>query len=113
METILIKGLQLIVALALLIILHEFGHTIAAKIFKVRVEKFCLFFDWKYTIFSTYSNWWRKLTAKSLPRKRKMENMNMKAQNTASAGFLSVDTLRLPEWWMSRLSRKTTAQRDS
>lgn len=70
METILIKGLQLIVALALLIILHEFGHTIAAKIFKVRVEKFCLFFDWKYTIFSTYSNWWRKLTGKK-PAKKK------------------------------------------
>lgn len=70
METILIKGLQLIVALALLIILHEFGHTIAAKIFKVRVEKFCLFFDWKFTLFSTYSNWWRKLTGKA-PAKKK------------------------------------------
>ena len=70
METILIKALQLIVALALLIILHEGGHYLAAKIFKVRVEKFYLFFDWKFSIFSTYSNWWRKLTGKS-PAKKK------------------------------------------
>ncbi|MBR0045762.1 MAG: site-2 protease family protein [Bacteroidaceae bacterium] len=70
METILIKGLQLIIALALLIILHEGGHFFAAKIFKVRVEKFYLFFDWKFSLFSTYSNWWRKLTGKA-PAKKK------------------------------------------
>ena len=70
MDTILIKGLQLIVALALLIILHECGHFFAAKIFKVRVEKFYLFFDWKYCIFSTYSNWWRKLMGKAPVKKK-------------------------------------------
>ncbi len=70
METILIKGLQLIVALALLIVLHEGGHFVAAKIFKVRVEKFYLFFDWKFSLFSTYSNWWRKLRGMA-PAKRK------------------------------------------
>ncbi len=70
METILIKGLQLIIALALLIILHECGHFFAAKCFKVRVEKFYLFFDWKFSLFSTYSNWWRKLTGKA-PAKKK------------------------------------------
>ncbi len=70
MDTILIKGLQLIIALALLIILHEGGHFFAAKIFKVRVEKFYLFFDWKFSLFSTYSNWWRKLTGKT-PAKKK------------------------------------------
>ena len=70
MDTILIKGLQLIVALALLIILHECGHFFAAKIFKVRVEKFYLFFDWKYSIFSTYSNWWRKLMGKAPVKKK-------------------------------------------
>ena len=70
MDTILIKGLQLIVALALLIILHEGGHFFAAKLFKVRVEKFYLFFDWKFSIFSTYSNWWRKLTGKAPVKKK-------------------------------------------
>ena len=70
MDTILIKGLQLIIALALLIILHEGGHFFTAKLFKVRVEKFYLFFDWKFSLFSTYSNWWRKLTGKA-PAKKK------------------------------------------
>ena len=80
METILIKGLQLIVALALLIILHEGGHFFAAKIFKVRVEKFYLFFDWKFSLFSTYSNWWRKLIGKA-PAKKK-ENGSYEYEGT-------------------------------
>ncbi len=70
METFLIKALQLIVALALLVVLHEGGHYVAAKIFKVRVEKFYLFFDWKFSLFSTYSNWWRRLRGKA-PAKKK------------------------------------------
>ena len=80
MDTILIKGLQLIVALALLIILHEGGHFFAAKIFKVRVEKFYLFFDWKFSLFSTYSNWWRKLMGKA-PAKKK-ENGSYEYEGT-------------------------------
>lgn len=43
--TILFKILQVILALSLLIVIHEFGHFIFAKIFKIRVEKFYLFFD--------------------------------------------------------------------
>jgi regulator of sigma E protease len=38
-------------SLSLLIILHELGHFIPAKIFKTRVEKFYLFFDVKYSLF--------------------------------------------------------------
>ena len=44
---ILSKTLQVILALSLLIIVHEFGHFIFAKIFRIRVEKFYLFFDVK------------------------------------------------------------------
>jgi regulator of sigma E protease len=36
---------QLILALSILVILHEFGHFLPAKIFGCRVEKFFLFFD--------------------------------------------------------------------
>src|SRR4026208_1934998 len=36
---------QLLLALSILVILHEFGHYITAKWFKCRVEKFYLFFD--------------------------------------------------------------------
>jgi regulator of sigma E protease len=45
METVLIKTVQLILSLSILVIVHEFGHFILAKIFKVRIEKFYLFFD--------------------------------------------------------------------
>ena len=44
---ILSKTLQVILALSLLIIVHEFGHFIFAKIFRIRVEKFYLFCDVK------------------------------------------------------------------
>jgi len=40
-----IKAAQLMLSLAILITLHEFGHYIAARAFKIRVEKFYLFFD--------------------------------------------------------------------
>lgn len=39
------KILQVILALSLLIVLHEFGHFTFAKLFRIRVEKFYLFFD--------------------------------------------------------------------
>ncbi len=42
---VLMKILQVILALSLLIVLHEFGHFTFAKIFRIRVEKFYLFFD--------------------------------------------------------------------
>ena len=45
METFLIKAAQLIAALALLVIIHEFGHFLWARVFKIRVEKFYLFFN--------------------------------------------------------------------
>ncbi len=45
MEAFLIKAAQLIVALAFLVIIHEFGHYIFARIFGIKVEKFYMFFD--------------------------------------------------------------------
>jgi len=42
---ILIKALQLLLSLSILVILHELGHFIPAKLFKTKVEKFYLFFD--------------------------------------------------------------------
>ena len=40
-----IKILQLVLALSILVLIHEFGHFLFARIFKIRVEKFYLFFD--------------------------------------------------------------------
>ncbi|WP_190810649.1 RIP metalloprotease RseP [Flagellimonas sp. S3867] len=51
MSPILIKTIQFFLSLSLLIVLHELGHFIPAKIFKTRVEKFYLFFDVKYSLF--------------------------------------------------------------
>lgn len=46
-----IKISQFLLSLSLLIVLHELGHFIPAKLFKTRVEKFYLFFDIKYSLF--------------------------------------------------------------
>ena len=46
-----IKLSQFILSLSLIIVLHEFGHYIPAKLFKTRVEKFYLFFDIKFSLF--------------------------------------------------------------
>ena len=46
-----IKAIQLLLSLSFLIVLHELGHFIPAKLFKTRVEKFFLFFDVKFALF--------------------------------------------------------------
>ncbi|MBT0607241.1 RIP metalloprotease RseP [Aequorivita echinoideorum] len=46
-----VKAIQLILSLSILIVLHELGHFIPAKLFKTRVEKFYLFFDVKFSLF--------------------------------------------------------------
>lgn len=46
-----IKAIQLLLSLSILIVLHELGHFIPAKLFKTRVEKFYLFFDIKFSLF--------------------------------------------------------------
>lgn len=51
MNPIVIQALQFFMSLSLLIVLHEMGHFIPAKIFKTRVEKFYLFFDIKFSLF--------------------------------------------------------------
>ncbi len=48
---ILIKASQLILSLSILIILHELGHFIPAKLFKTKVDKFYLFFDPWFSLF--------------------------------------------------------------
>lgn len=51
MAIFLIKALQLILSISLLVILHEGGHFAFARLFGIRVEKFYLFFDWKFSLF--------------------------------------------------------------
>jgi regulator of sigma E protease len=62
-----IKISQFLLSLSLLIVLHELGHFIPAKLFKTKVEKFYLFFDVKYSLFkkkigdTTYGIGWLPL----------------------------------------------------
>ena len=51
MEVILIKPLQFVASLSLLVLIHEFGHYITARIFKIRVEKFYIFFNPWFTLY--------------------------------------------------------------
>ena len=51
METFFIRALQLILSLSLLVIIHEGGHFFFARLFKIRVEKFYIFFDPWFSLF--------------------------------------------------------------
>ena len=46
----LIQAIQLLLSLSILVALHELGHFIPAKLFKTRVEKFYLFFDYPFAL---------------------------------------------------------------
>lgn len=61
MEIILIKALQLIACLSLLVFIHEGGHFLFAKFSGVKVEKFYLFFNPYFHIFSTRDKWFTRL----------------------------------------------------
>ena len=62
----LIKALQVIIALSVLILIHELGHFTFSKLFGIRVDKFYLFFDaWGVKLFSTKSAWFIKLFPKA------------------------------------------------
>ena len=66
MTVVLIKIAQVILALGILIVVHEFGHFFFAKIFGIRVDKFFLFFDaGDIKLFSTKSGWFAKIFPKA------------------------------------------------
>lgn len=96
---ILIKVLQFILALSLLIIIHELGHFTAAKIFKTRVEKFYLFFDWGFSLVRCKRvngklRW--KFFAKNVPEKYEVvEKTN--ADGKKEKDYIPIDLSTLPE----------------
>ncbi|MDR1557296.1 MAG: RIP metalloprotease RseP [Tannerellaceae bacterium] len=51
MDTFLIKALQLILSISILVFIHELGHFLFARLFKVRVDKFYIFFDPWFALF--------------------------------------------------------------
>lgn len=65
-----IKIFQFILSISILVVLHELGHFLPAKWFKTRAEKFFLFFDPWFSIFSMKKingKWQYKLFSKNLP----------------------------------------------
>ena len=63
---VLMKVLQVVLALSILIVIHEFGHFTLAKLFGIRVEKFFLFFDvGSSKLFSTKGKWFTRLFPKA------------------------------------------------
>lgn len=70
METFLIRALQLILSLSILVVLHELGHFTFARIFKVRVEKFYVFFNPNFSILRAKKingKWQYRLFSKNTP----------------------------------------------
>lgn len=65
-----IKIFQFILSISILVVLHELGHFLPAKWFKTRAEKFFLFFDPWFSIFSMKKingKWQYKFISKNLP----------------------------------------------
>ncbi len=60
-QIIAIKALQLLACLSLLVVLHEGGHFFFSKLFGVRVEKFYMFFNPYFHLFSTRDKWFTRL----------------------------------------------------
>ena len=73
MEQLLIKAVQLVMALSLLVIIHEFGHYLFARIFGIRAERFFLFFN-PYFSLVTYDPLTRKW---SFFKKNKTDQENL------------------------------------
>lgn len=82
-----IKAVQLIAAFGLLVIVHEFGHYIFARMFGIRVEKFYIFFDPWFSLF------------KYKPKKKPGTEIKPHGaiRNMGLAGFHWADIARSPE----------------
>ncbi len=96
---ILIKVLQFILALSLLVFIHELGHFLAAKCFKTRVEKFYLFFDWGFSIFrckKVNGKWQFRFFAKNVPEKYEVvETTDENGRKVKE--YVPIDLSTLPE----------------
>ncbi len=96
---ILIKVFQFILALSVLIIIHELGHFTAAKIFKVRVEKFYLFFDWGFSLFrikKVNGKWRCRFFSKNVPEKYEVITTKL-LNGKKNVEYRPIDLNTLPE----------------
>lgn len=82
MDVILIKALQLILAFAILVIIHEFGHFLFARIFGIKVERFYIFFNPKFSLFKWKPKKYVKCLSRNTPFDSEEEGA---AENESSA----------------------------
>lgn len=75
-STFLIRTAQFILAITLLVFLHEGGHFTFAKLFKTRVSRFYIFANWKFHLWSSYDNWFRRIIGKAPVTERDDEGVN-------------------------------------
>lgn len=88
MDIFLIKATQLILAFAILVIIHEFGHFLFARIFGVKVEKFYIFFDPWTELFK----WKPKRYIGGFGKTKQLKNAPPDDENeTGEAGPVEVD----------------------
>lgn len=97
---ILIKVIQFILSLSLLILIHEFGHFIAAVIFKTRVEKFYMFFNPNFSIFrckKVHGKWRFAFFSKNVPDKYITHEHIDPITNKKSYTYEAIDLSTLPQ----------------
>lgn len=90
MESFIIKTIQLLAALSILVIIHEFGHYFFARIFGIRAEKFYLFFNPYFSILR-YDPRKRKVNffCRNLTEEEDMERIKAVKEDTSKSGRAS------------------------
>ena len=83
MEVFLIKALQLILAFAILVIIHEFGHFLFARIFGIKVERFYIFFNPKFSLIKWKPKEYTKVLSKNTPFESETEEKNENCETPA------------------------------
>ena len=100
--TILIKVLQFFLSLSILVLIHEFGHFIAAKAFKTRVDKFYIFFDWGFSLFrckKVNGQWRFKFFSKPVPESyTSTEYRDAKGKKQTKYDPIDLNTLPEDDW---------------
>ncbi|MBQ8223289.1 MAG: RIP metalloprotease RseP [Bacteroidales bacterium] len=97
---VLIKVIQLILALTILVIVHEFGHFITARIFKTRVEQFYIFFNPRFSIFrckKVHGVWRFAFFSKNVPDKYITHEHIDPVTNKKEYTYEAIDLSTLPE----------------
>lgn len=92
-----IKLFQFILSISILVVLHELGHFLPAKWFKTRAEKFFLFFDPYFSIFSmkkVNGKWKYKFLSQNLPDTEVIEVNGKKEEVPIDISKLSDDDWR-------------------